>query len=81
MENTEPNELENLNSLLVAELDANSAARFRIEQLERQLEEARKVIKVVDGLITAKGRYHTAQWYQKMVTAIDEYKATIKEQQ
>lgn len=51
----------------------------RIKQLETELAEARKVIGVVDGLVTAKGRYHTAQWYQKMVTALDEYKAAIKE--
>ena len=50
-------------------------------QLEADLAESQKVIKVVDGLVTAKGRYHTAQWYQKMVTVIDEYKAAIKEQQ
>lgn len=52
-----------------------------VAKLEADLAEAKKVISVVDGLVTAKGRYHTAQWYQKMVTALDEYKATIKEQQ
>lgn len=74
------NEIENLRELLAAELAANEAAKFRITQLEQQLAEARKVISVVDGLVTAKGRYHTAQWYQKMVTALDEYKAEIKDQ-
>ena len=54
---------------------------IRITQLESDLAESQKVIKVVDGLVTAKGRYHTAQWYQKMVTVLDEYKAAIKEQQ
>ncbi len=54
---------------------------IRITQLESDLAEAQKVIKVVDSLVTAKGRYHTAQWYQKMVTALDEYKAAVKEQQ
>ena len=53
----------------------------RITQLESDLAESQKVIKVVDSLVTAKGRYHTAQWYQKMVTALDEYKAAVKEQQ
>lgn len=56
-----------------------SALTDRIAQLDIELAEARKVIGVVDGLVTAKGRYHTAQWYQKMVTALDEYKAAIKE--
>lgn len=74
-------EIENLRGLLAAELAANEAAKFRVTQLEKQLAEARKVIGVVDGLVTAKGRYHTAQWYQKMVTALDEYKAAVKEQQ
>lgn len=55
-------------------------AADRIAQLEADLADARKVISVVDGLVTAKGRYHTAQWYQKMVTALDEYKAAVKEQ-
>jgi hypothetical protein len=59
----------------------NVAESSAIKQLEADLAESQKVIKVVDGLVTAKGRYHTAQWYQKMVTALDEYKAAIKEQQ
>lgn len=50
----------------------------RIAQLEAELAEARKVISVVDSLVTAKGRYHTAQWYQKMVTALDEYKVSVR---
>lgn len=54
---------------------------IRITQLESDLAESQKVIKVVDSLVAAKGRYHTAQWYQKMVTVLDEYKAAIKEQQ
>ena len=53
----------------------------RIAQLESDLAESQKVIKVVDSLVAAKGRYHTAQWYQKMVTVLDEYKAAIKDQQ
>ena len=63
------------------ELDTMWEKDNRIAQLEADLASAQKVIKVVDSLVTAKGRYHTAQWYQKMVTALDEYKAAIKEQQ
>jgi len=59
----------------------NVAESSAIKQLESDLAESQKVIKVVDSLVAAKGRYHTAQWYQKMVTALDEYKAAIKEQQ
>ena len=49
----------------------------RIRELENQLAEANKVIDVIDALITCKGRYHTAQWYQKMVSAFDEYKKKL----
>ena len=49
----------------------------RIKELENQLAEANKVIDVIDALITCKGRHHTAQWYQKMVSAFDEYKKKL----
>ena len=49
----------------------------RIKELENQIAEANKVIDVIDALITCKGRYHTAQWYQKMVSAFDEYKKKL----
>lgn len=49
----------------------------KIKELENQLAEANKIIDVIDALITSKGRYHTAQWYQKMVIAFDEYKKKL----
>ncbi len=48
---------------------------FQLDKRDTQLVEAKKVIQVVDGLVTAKGRYHTAQWYQSVVHALDTYKA------
>lgn len=70
-----------MNSQLEGSMSEYEQMASRIAQLEADLASAQKVIKVVDSLVTAKGRYHTAQWYQKMVTALDEYKAAIKEQQ
>lgn len=52
-----------------------NALQNRISQLEQELAEAKKLISVVDDLVTAKGRYHTEQRYRKMVAALDDYKA------